>query len=186
MDTESICSAWKTAFPGAEPAGFRCRAVATERWVRTHSLPGSKQYPATTTEYAEVLHRYNQTASEVLTEESKCVLFVTRFGTAQRWDAPTDGPLRGRRFAHVMSAGDGDDQLQFFTTETTWRAGAFDAMLTAVANDHGRHILFFNPRRRSAFAPYDGGADFFLATKAQASEMQIRFATWLSVRSDGL
>jgi hypothetical protein len=190
MNTASICREWKTAFPYAAPAGFLCRVTASERWVRTHSLPKSKRYPDTTMEYAEVLRRYHQTASEVLGEGSHCVLFATRFGDERHWDAPIDGPLRGHRFAHVMAQDgedcDGGERLNFFAAETTWQAGAFDELLTAVADDQCRHLLFFNPKRRTAFAPYDGGADLFLATREDALTARTRFEAWLSSRPDGL
>jgi hypothetical protein len=186
MNTASICREWKAAFPNAAPAGFLCRRTASERWVRTHSLPESKRYPDTAAEYAEVLRRYHQTASEVLGEGSHCVLFATRFDDEQHWDAPVDGPLRGHRFAHVMAQDDADDKLNFFATETTWQAHAFDELLTAVADDQCRHLLFFNPLRKTAFAPYDGGADLFLATHEDAIAAKTRFEAWLSARPDGL
>jgi hypothetical protein len=192
MNAASICREWKTAFPHAAPAGFLCRVAASERWVRTHSLPGSKRYPDTTSEYAEVLYRYRQIASEVLGEGSHCVLFASRFGDERHWDVPADGPLRGHRFAHVMTEGDGDgdgdggERRQFFAAETTWRASAFDELLTAVADDQCAHLLFFNPQRRTAFAPYDGGADIFVATREDALAAKNRFEAWLSARPDRL
>jgi hypothetical protein len=188
MLVRSIRQAWNAAFPGAPPVGFLCRSAAADRWLRTHSLPESKRYPDSAEEYAEVLRRYNATALHTLGPDAECFLFVTRFGADRQWkyDDIMSQTLNKIEFAHVMSHGEKDDVLQLFVTPVIWQTGAFDVLLSAVAEDQTGPVLFFSPTRRSAFAPYDGGADLFLASAEEAQKAKTHFAAWLSLRSDGL
>lgn len=186
MNPASIRRAWSEAFPNSPPAGFLCRRAASERWLRTHSLPNSKRYPDSESEREEVLLRYNVAASEVLGQNTTCFLFVARFGAVPEWSNEPEGPLSGLALLHVMEHGEQDEELQFFTAPVTWKSGEFDGLLLAVADDQVDHVLFFNPERRTAFAPYDGGADLFAQSVEEARKLQVRFASWLSDRPDGL
>jgi hypothetical protein len=133
-----------------------------------------------------VLHRYNTIALRVLGQDVECFLFVARFGEERLWKQDAQGPLNELDFTYVMSHGDGDDAVQFFVAPATWRAGAFDTLLSAVADDQTGPVLFFNAARRTAFAPYDGGADLFLESAEEAHRMKMHFEAWLSSRPDGL
>jgi len=186
MDSTLVSQAWKKAFPGAAPAGFLCRSAAAERWLRIHSLPDSKRYPDSEGEKAEVLRRYNIAATEVLGDRAACLLFITRFGASRAWTRPTEGPLKGVQLVHVMTEGEGEDEIQIFAKEAIWQQGSFDTLLSAVAEDQTGPILFFNPKRGTAFAPYDGGADLFLETAAAVKGAMQRHQHWLSARPDRL
>ena len=50
---------WQRWFPGCEPIAYHMRDAFSDRWVRFHSLPGSKRYPEDAAEYATVLERHN-------------------------------------------------------------------------------------------------------------------------------
>lgn len=43
---------WDSWLPGCEPIGHHLRRAFAERWVRFHSLPGSKRYPESDAEAA--------------------------------------------------------------------------------------------------------------------------------------
>jgi hypothetical protein len=186
MNPASIRHAWREAFPHSPPSGSLCRRAASKRWLRTHGLPNSKRYPDSKSEREEVLLRYNAVASEVLGQNMACILFVARFGAESEWPNEQEGPLSGLALRHVMKHEGQDDELQFFATPVTWKSGEFDSLLLAVADDQVDHVLFFNAERRTAFAPYDGGADLFAHSEEEARNLKVRFAGWLSGRADGL
>ncbi|WP_019072833.1 DUF3885 domain-containing protein [Streptomyces hokutonensis] len=58
-DRDRLSALWRRQFPKGPPVAHELRAAYSDRWVRFHSLPGSKRYPETGDEYAVVLHRCN-------------------------------------------------------------------------------------------------------------------------------
>ena len=90
------------------------------------------------------------------------------------------------KFTYILTHGTEDDEIQFFATPATWRTNAFDNLLSAVADDRTGPLLFFNPLRGTAFAPYDGGADLFLSSPQEANDLRTQVWPWLSQRPDGL
>ena len=85
-----------------------------------------------------------------------------------------------------MSFHEGEEQFEFFALNITWRSGAFDELLLAVAQERVGPILFANIENRSIYAPYDGGADLFFPSSAAAELAKQHFAYWLSKREDGM
>lgn len=186
MHPATIRSLWFETFPHALPAGYLCRQHAADRWLRIHSLPAAKRYPDNESEQAVVLHRYNTAATVLLGEAAECILFVARFGAQACWRDDDVGWFDGLNLVPVLTHSNGDEVMRFFAVPVHWQAQHFDALLAAVAHDEIRLVLFFNPARRTAFAPYDGGADLFVAAPEALAPLRQRFAAWLSERSDGL
>ena len=177
---------WRSSFGDALPAGFLCRAALADRWLRIHSLPESKRYGETDAERAEILYRQNAVASYVLGDGADCQLVITRFGKARVWSSSEALPLNGGTPEHVLSAGDQDDELQFFALPVKWTAVTFDELILAVADDRTGPVLFANVQRDCIYAPYDGGADLFFRNSDTAARAHERFQAWLSAREDGL
>ncbi|MBW8760629.1 MAG: hypothetical protein JF586_23870 [Burkholderiales bacterium] len=174
---------WHAKFGDALPAGFLCRQPLADRWFRIHSLPASKRYAETGSEYFELLHRQNSVASHVLGENAPCTAFITRFGDCMHWEG--DLPLSGSP-EHVLSTWHDDDGLQLFALPVTWRAHSLDDLIIATADWKVGPVLLANLQRGSAYAPYDGGADLFLPKPATAAAVRDRFQAWASRREDGL
>ena len=178
--------AWRSSFGAAFPAGFLCRASLPERWLRIHSLPESKRYPETDAEQSELLTRQNAAADYALGESANCILFITRFGDSKRWSSSDELPLSGLTPEHVLSCEEGEDHVQFFALNLVWRTGSFDELILAAAEDRTGPLMFANTVNRSAYAPYDGGADLFFPTSVAVGVARRRFSEWLSKREDGL
>lgn len=177
---------WRASFGAALPAGFLCRIALPDRWLRIHSLPGSKRYPETDADRRELLSRQNSAGSYTLGEGSNCILFVTRFGEKKLWSASDNLPLNGLTPEHALSHEEDEDQTQFFALRLVWRSGAFDELILAAAEDRSGPLLFANTATRSAYAPYDGGADLFFPSPVIVGAAKQRFSSWLSERDDGL
>lgn len=176
---------WRASFGDALPAGFLCREALADRWLRIHSLPESKRYAETEVERTELLDRQNAAANYVLGDDADCHLLITRFGENRAWSFE-ELPLNGRTPMHFLSAGDEDDEFQFFDLPVRWQKGAFNELLLAVADDRTGPVLFADVQRRRIYAPYDGGADLFFPSTEAAQLAREHFQDWLSAREDGL
>lgn len=185
MQTLPFATEWRSSFGDVLPAGFLCRVALADRWLRVHSLPESKRYAETEAERAELLHRQNAAATYVLGEDADCQLVVTRFGENQAWSFEAL-QVDGRTPVHVLSAGDEDDELQFFGLPVKWKTASFNELLLSVADDRTGPVLLADIQRRRIYAPYDGGADLFFASPKEAELARAHFQGWLSAREDGL
>jgi hypothetical protein len=101
LDPLSLALLWKQRWPESPPVAQWVRDTYGERWVRFHSLPGSRRYPDNETEERVVLHRYKTVLSELAPGDQLLVLTPAwRVGAAALADAP---PLRAaRRDVHAV------------------------------------------------------------------------------------
>ena len=186
MPPHTIAQQWRSKFGNTLPAGFLCRRVISDRWLRVHSLPLSKRYAETDAERLELLRRQNAVATFALGEGTDCLLFITRFGEDTGWSSLEEVPLGGEKPEHVFSAQEDGDELQFFALPVIWRENSLNELIVAVADGRTGPVLFTNIQRRQIYAPYDGGADLFFASPDAAISAHGRFGEWLSSREDGL
>lgn len=191
MDSSQIATRWRMAFGAAPPVAFVCRDALESRWLRIHSLPGSKRYPSNESEYDELLRRHNTVAEAVLGEEAECVLFMASFGSPAMNPIVAD-LLTAREAAFVplpelsTAIDGGSESINFAAALVSWRSRRFDSLIRAIADDRSGPVMFANLDRSTAYAPYDGGADLFLASREMAATMTIVWSDWLSSRADGL
>jgi hypothetical protein len=177
------------------PIGFLIGEAYNNRWLRIHSLPQSKRYPESGWEYAELLRRHNAVASDVLGVGAPCAVLIYS-GCNDRWSDNLgsvsglgEGPLP--RIAplppelHEERDGIFEVPMCFFGGATRWQPGWFDAFISATADDKVRGLLV-ELRRGQVYAPYDGGADLFFATKVERDAARQRYAAWLSSDASGL
>jgi len=186
MDTSLLVESWKRAFGNALPAAFLLRQHLSDRWVRVHSLPESKRYADSASEYEEILSRQNSVGSFVLGEGNRCTLFIARFGEDRQWSDDALIALIGGVPTHLLASDDPEEPMQFFGLQATWRKHAFDKLICAVADDKTGPVLFANADAHAIYAPYDGGADLFFPSSSEANMAKSRFGSWLSTREDGL
>src|SRR4051794_34277333 len=132
---------WHVLFPDCEPVAHLLRTAFPSRWVRFHSLPGSKRYPEDGSEYAEVLGRQNRILDGLVGPEARVILLTTEYsGSAE---APCARPeLRALdpdampwRIVpmHVLD-GDFDEPNygHLFASEWAWSPGVLDSILRLV------------------------------------------------------
>src|SRR5665647_2571166 len=75
---QSLSEAWERQWPGVAPIAHRI--VAPGRWVRFHSLPGSKRYADEEAEYQEILHRHRTVLGQLAgdaTDGGRSLVVVT-------------------------------------------------------------------------------------------------------------
>jgi hypothetical protein len=190
--TVDIGEAWRVHFGDLPAVAHLMRGPLAARWLRIHSLPNSKRYAEGDGDCAELLRRHNEAASEIL-GSGDAILFVHAWGGIDSfssvfanfvWAAQTD--LATAKAVLVPNSESPDESLVVAGCLISWSAGHWDPLLRDVADDRLSSIVLFNPRSGEVYAPYDGGADIFVAKATRVGELRDRWRAWLSPRPDGL
>ncbi|HWO61878.1 MAG TPA: hypothetical protein VNO31_17805, partial [Umezawaea sp.] len=58
MSDDDLSTLWRRQWHACRPSADTLKHAYSNRWVRFHSLPGSKRYPGHDADYDIVLHRY--------------------------------------------------------------------------------------------------------------------------------
>ncbi|MFE6284859.1 hypothetical protein [Streptomyces sp. NPDC057877] len=190
----SLAASWRERRALGPPVAHTFRRAYADRWVRFHSLPGSKRHPESEDEYAIVLHRYNTVLDELFAGVD---VFVVTMDWSNTPDGPPGHPAPRRRFhpagVRWWTEADVDDPDPDFHTHTRlyadrrpWRRGRVDDLLRAVADDVLAEVFITDVQLRRIHHPYDGGADVILTTPAERDRLRARYADWLPANSVGL
>ena len=185
---------WQQRFADCEPIAHRLRTALPARWVRFHSLPGSKRYPEDEGEYNTVLERHNCILGELLGPERRVVLLTT--GYSETPDAvppypelrtldPDAKPWRSVPMHDLEGSAD-PCFWHVFASEWEWQPGLFDPIVRPVADDVVRNVMVVAPDCRWLLHPYDGGMDVILDSPADRGRFRSSHRDWLSSRPDGL
>ncbi|MEV0032133.1 hypothetical protein [Nocardia sp. NPDC050793] len=164
-----------------------------ERWVRFHSLPGSKRYPVTADEYGIVLDRYNQVLDGLFTRQE--VYLVTcdwsdRLAPDTRPDDHAQWHPDARYWTSVRTDPAETDAefvsyTHLFVSRFSWRHGAVDDLLRAVADDATAGVMIADLSLERIHHPYDGGMDVLLPSAAERDTLMHQYAGWLSHHPEG-
>ncbi len=186
---------WQQWFPNCEPVAHLLRVAFPDRWVRFHSLPGSKRYADDDAEYAMVLERHNRILGELAQDGEVVALLTTGYSDtavpirsevellqldphAVAWRTVAmhqkDGNFSKPSFWHV------------FVSQRCWTPGLFDALVRMIADDVLANIMIVALDCRWLVHPYDGGMDVLMESSAARDKLKARYSQWLSARTDGL
>lgn len=92
VDTAGLTDLWVGAWGDCRPVSYKLRSCLHDRWVRFHSLPGSKRYAGTEDEYAELMCRHLVVLAELLSHEGADQSRELVVVTASWSDAPRPAP----------------------------------------------------------------------------------------------
>ncbi|WP_326618818.1 hypothetical protein OG863_15860 [Streptomyces decoyicus] len=193
FDRAHLSTLWQRQRPMGPPLAHELRAAYSDRWVRFHSLPGSKRYPETEDEYTVVLDRNNTVLEELFAGTDVYVLTTA-------WSSEPTGPQRPtrRREVHPDSSpwmtitNDADPDPEFHTythlyaDRRPWQRGSIDEILREVAHDALSGVIITDSELQRIHHPYDGGADVILTTPDERDEVRNRHTDWLSQHPTGL
>jgi hypothetical protein len=142
FDGDRLSALWQRQFPKGPPTAHELRAAYSDRWVRFHSLPGSKRYPETEDDYAIVLHRYNTLLNELFEGTDVYVVTVAWSWEPDGAELPPRRPEvhpEGSRWTTLAHEDDPGPELHSYThlyaDRRPWRPGAADEILREVADD---------------------------------------------------
>ncbi|MET9520040.1 hypothetical protein [Streptomyces sp. NPDC002994] len=199
---EALAARWgRERWPPGPPIAHEFRGRYADRWVRFHSLPGSKRYPETEAEYAIVLDRYNSVLDELFAGVDVFVV-TADWSTTPTGPAayPSYPPYPTREALHPegvrwwteanQEAPDPDPDFHththLYADRRPWERGCADALLRAVADEELGDVFFTDTELRRIHHPYDGGADVILSTPAERDRLRGQHTDWLSSHASGL
>src|ERR671925_44815 len=81
MTPEEFKRYWRENYPKSLPIGYQLREAYRDQWFRIHSLPDSKRYPETDSEYQVVLRRHNTLLSDLLGDGCDYILLTTGYSS---------------------------------------------------------------------------------------------------------
>jgi len=172
---------WERHFGELPPVAHLLRRAIPERWLRIHSLPGSKRYADTEAETTELLRRHNEVAAEILGADADAALYLRLTDVeAPPWARGLERVEPDRKLV------DGDEDWTVSGFRIRWRERGCDALIRDVADDRWEAVVLLNPRTGEVYAPYDGGADLFVSSRERVAELRERWAEWLSSHPLGL
>lgn len=187
-----FAEAWSARYGDTPPVGWRLREQyggrAGSRWFRIHSLPGSKRYPDTPEELAEIHRRHEALAAELFAYgDGACWVVVPD------WEEPTVAQRRLDELPDLeltvgwrpLEREAEDDPVVAWVAPARWSAAGTRAARELVIQDRLR-VLWVARETLEVFAPYDGGVDIIAGDFARRDDLARRFAAWRSPRSDGL
>ncbi|WP_217280591.1 DUF3885 domain-containing protein [Kibdelosporangium persicum] len=191
---DDLSALWRRQWPECPPLAHTLKHAHCDRWVRIHSLPGSKRYPSHDAEYDIVLHRHNTILDELFHGQE------VRIVTAD-WSDATDAPvlpahheLRNPGALHWTSVRTDEDETDpdfitythLYASRRPWRSGLVDDLLRAVADDVTGNVMITSLSFDRVHHPYDGGADILLPTTGERDALKHRHTDWLSAHPLGL
>ncbi|MER6839581.1 DUF3885 domain-containing protein [Streptomyces platensis] len=193
LDRGHLSALWQRQWPMGPPLAHELRAAYSDRWVRFHSLPGSKRYPQTEDEYTVVLDRNNTVLEELFAGTDVYVVTTA-------WSNEPNGPEHPTRRREVHSDGsfwmtiandvDPDPEFHTYThlyaDRRPWQRGSIDGILREVAHDVLSGVIISDVGLQRIHHPYDGGADIILTTPHERDGVRNRHTDWLPQPPTGL
>jgi hypothetical protein len=193
---EQFDTFWTSRYPNTIPISFRFKVDYPDRWFRIHSLPQSKRYADTESEWITLLTRQNQIITDLLGEDSIIIMVTGEFNWGEQTPFITDEEKVFKSYSftrldninlHKLIPND-YDKGQIFRpafAETTWKQNKLDKILREIAVDNVR-VFFASIDKDIIIAPYDGGIDFILKDAQTRDIYKLKYKDWLSERIDGL
>jgi hypothetical protein len=191
---DTVRSVWQQQWPECPPVAHWLRVRYPKRWVRFHTLPGSKRYAESEDEYAIIIDRHNTVLDEL--KPATSLIVITCDWTDQQ-DPPdrrspqlTQLDPEGLHWTTVQPDRDDDPDFRvywhLFASSRAWRPGVLDDLLRAVADDELGNVIIGPSDLRWLYHPYDGGADVILPSTADRDRLRDRHRDWLSSQPSGL
>lgn len=186
---------WQRRFPDCQPVAPQLRVKFPARWVRFHSLPGSKRYPENEAEYATVLERHNRILGELADDEEKVALLTTgysataepvRYYSELKTLDPDAVPWKTLAMHATEDNVSEPTYWHVFVSEWSWKPGVFNRLIRLVADDVLANVMIVALDCRWLLHPYDGGMDVILESGTARDSFKRHYPEWLSARADGL
>ncbi len=198
MDSAGLTARWAEAWGDCRPISYELRSCLHERWVRFHSLPGSKRYADNEDEYAELMRRHLTVLAELLSHDSADQARELVVVTASWSDGPGPAP-RDAELAAVLPAAAywasvlTDDSVP---TQETWthlwvsaarlHSEELSRLLRLVADYVTGGVIITTAEMGWLYAPYDGGADVIATSPGHRDQLRRAHKDWLSAHPAGL
>lgn len=182
---ELLTRTWDLHWAESEPLGWVLRQNWPDRWVRFHSLPGSKRYADTEEETAEILRRHRTVLADLHGSDSPDLLVIsTHWGIPAPNQAPFD-PSGAWPWRIVLNPLDREAGPIYCWVQSEVDEPTLNAILVTAADDKGQFVIA-DTGLSWLYCPYDGGADVLVAGPQERDSLRDRYSDWLSTLESGL
>lgn len=183
---------WTSKFSDIAPVGHALRQRLHENWTRFHSLPESKRYAETESEYSGLLQRHLAVANELFEMGEPIFLFRSHLGE-RKLKGRQKHQIAGRHLREKMlrlptglSEDPEEDDIYFVRAlVTSWVPDFFVAMTRQIADWNETGVTLVSPSTMNIYSPYDGGMDVFVFS-VRPDSLEDKFKSWMSSRADKL
>ncbi|WP_441316269.1 DUF3885 domain-containing protein [Epibacterium sp. Ofav1-8] len=179
---------WRRLFSETPPLGHVLRYDFSDYWTRFHALPESKRYADANHDWDTVLSRANTLTTECFGDHARVWVVTGYF--ADLMPKGNGLPVRmsmTKAMNWIDESEDPSDQFEitFFAKVHDWKPRSLDGLFGEIANDRERAVLF-SENTQTVLAPYGGGFDIISLLPGKINELESRYRTWMSDRSDRL
>ena len=198
MDTAGLTARWARTWGDCRPIGHELRGCLQDRWVRFHSLPGSKRYADSGDEYAELMRRHLTVLGELLprdgADEERALLVLTASWSGDPGPAPRAAELSlalpdAAHWTSILT----DDSVpgeetwtHLWVSITRLHSRELSRLLRLVADYGTAGVIITTPEMSWLYHPYDGGADVIATTAGHRDQLRCAHSDWLSAHPAGL
>lgn len=197
MTANQFQTFWDANYENTYPVSHFLKDAYPERWLRIHSLPGSKRHPENDVKWNTLLSRQNTLITDLLVSEAAITLVTGEnylsLKNDQAWYLSPVDSLDDLPFTALtpISLGllypdqyDPDVVYRPIFTQVNWQPPAYDEILKDIAEDNLR-MLFVSTTNQCLLAPYDGGVDIIFKDQPIRELYKAKYRAWLSAREDG-
>ncbi|GAB3743763.1 DUF3885 domain-containing protein [Spirosoma lituiforme] len=197
MTANQFQTFWDSNYGNTYPISPFLKDAYPERWLRVHSLPGSKRHPENDIEWNELLSRQNTLITDLLVGDFDIILVTGEnylsLKNNQVWSLSPVYSLDHLPFTPLkpISLGslypddyDSDVVYKPIFTQVNWQPPAYNDILKDIAEDNLR-VLFVSVSNQCLLAPYDGGVDIIFKDQPIKDLYKTKYKTWLSANEDG-
>lgn len=179
MNTTTFLAQWTADYPGVAPIREQLNAANfASRWMRVHSLPLSKRYPDTQSEWSILLHRQNTLIDHCIPQGTAILIVVNLIEPDSALFGAYDLQPLG-----IVQVAQGEPAYDSFVFETIWESSRYNTFLRMIANEELRAFIVAPD---CLIGPYDGGVDVIAKDDQACQALKGQFKDWLSARDDGL
>jgi hypothetical protein len=184
---QRLSQMWDLKWAGSQLIGHRLRHDHPERWVRFHSLPGSKRYADTAQERSEIVRRHRSVLDELRQDEdiSSLAVIATDYGPRDLATGWTKKHLIDAwAWRSYLDPDDPEIPVYFWVTSNL-NSNQLDDLLLQAADDRA-HVVLTSAELDWLYYPCDGGADVVAATSIERDALRDRDPNWLPDNIHGL
>jgi hypothetical protein len=178
MNKKQFKDFWAKNYPESPPINYFFQANFQNRWLRIHSLPGSKRYANTPDEWTILLERQNTVIADLIPQNTVIQIVINYIEIDSYLFKKYDMDNIGVFVDKVAEA-----VFQSFSFETIWQTNKLNDLLKQVADDSVRAFIIGS---ECLISPYDGGMNLVYKDTATRDFYKIKYKNWLSEREDGL
>ncbi|MFE5809011.1 hypothetical protein [Streptomyces sp. NPDC056491] len=192
VELAQLSGDWRAKWGGCPPLGHLLRKAFPGKWVRFHSLPGSKRYAEDEDEYQVLLGRHHTLLAD-LDAPPQLVVVTCEWGD----DVEPAGRSRelgalapGAYWRSVVEAGTAGPESQTYTHLYAGimpnTSAALDPLLKSVADYQTADVIIAPVGLAWLVHPYDGGVDVIARGTTERNALKAKHSGWLSCHPEGV